>query len=72
MVKQLNSEFLGEVDITIIGGGPAGSSTALHLHHLDPELASRTIILEKDHHPREKICGGALTLNAERVLENLG
>ncbi len=64
-------EQLDEVDIIIIGGGPAGSSAALHLQQMDPELASRTLLLEKARHPREKICGGALTVNAEHIMENL-
>jgi flavin-dependent dehydrogenase len=66
-----NSELLGDVDVMIVGGGPAGSSTALHLERLDPGLAARTLLLEKGHHPREKTCGGALTLNAEHVLSDL-
>ena len=65
------SKLLGEFEIIIVGGGPAGTSTALHLLELDPALASRVLILEKSRHPREKICGGALTINAERVLEEL-
>lgn len=35
---------LGDADI-IVGGGPSGSSTALHLERLDPQLATRTIVL---------------------------
>lgn len=62
---------LGDADIIIVGGGPSGSSTALHLERLDPKLAARTIVLEKHRHPREKICGGALTLNAERIISDL-
>ncbi len=65
------SELLGDVDVIIIGGGPAGTSTALHLEQLSPDLAARTLLLEKSHHPREKTCGGALTLNAERILSEL-
>ena len=65
------SELLGEVDVAIIGGGPAGCSTALHLQQMDPDLAARAVLLEGKRHPREKICGGALTLNAERVLAEL-
>jgi flavin-dependent dehydrogenase len=66
------SEPLGEADVIIIGGGPAGSSTALHLERLCPELSQRTLLLERAHHPREKICGGALTLNAESIMDELG
>lgn len=66
------SKLLGEFEIIIVGGGPAGSSTGLHLLELDPALAGRVLILEKSRHPREKICGGALTINAERLLDELG
>jgi len=71
-MRSRKSELLGDVDVIIVGGGPAGSSTALHLERLDPDLASKTLLLEKSHHPREKTCGGALTLNAERILSELG
>ena len=49
-----------QVDLLIIGSGPAGCSTALHLARLDPALARRTVILEKAEHPRHKLCGGGL------------
>jgi flavin-dependent dehydrogenase len=60
------------VDILIIGSGPAGSSTALHLAQLAPELIPHTLILEKAHHPRPKLCGGGLVIDAETILERLG
>jgi len=59
-------------DILIIGAGPAGLSTALHLAQVAPELAARTLILEKAHHPRPKLCGGGLLPDAEVVLRGLG
>ena len=59
-------------DILIVGAGPAGLSTALHLAQLAPELVPRTLVLEKAHHPRHKLCGGGLLPDAEVVLENLG
>ncbi|MCP4246353.1 MAG: NAD(P)/FAD-dependent oxidoreductase [bacterium] len=71
MAKNPKSKFLGEVDVIIIGGGPAGTSTALHMQRLAPDLIGRCRLLEKSHHPREKICGGALTINAERILSDL-
>jgi flavin-dependent dehydrogenase len=58
-------------DIVIIGGGPAGLSTALHLQQIAPHLAGRILILEKEHYPRFKLCAGGLTLDAEIILEHL-
>ncbi len=59
-------------DVIIVGAGPAGISTALHLQQMAPELAERTLILEKARHPRNKLCGGGVTPDAERVLNGLG
>lgn len=61
-----------DVDLLIIGSGPAGCSTALHLAHLDPALARRTVILEKSEHPRHKLCGGGLVSDVDTILDNLG
>jgi hypothetical protein len=61
-----------QVDLLIIGSGPAGCSTALHLARLDPALARRTVILEKAEHPRHKLCGGGLVSDVDTILTNLG
>ena len=61
-----------EFDIIIIGAGPAGLSTALHLARVAPHLVPRTVILEKAVHPRPKPCGGGLLPDGERVLRSLG
>jgi len=59
-------------DILIIGGGPSGLSTALHLAKMAPHLTSRILILEKAHYPRPKLCAGGLTADAEIILQRLG
>ncbi|MEZ0397151.1 MAG: FAD-dependent monooxygenase [Anaerolineales bacterium] len=59
-------------DVIIVGAGPAGLSTALHLARLAPDLAPHTLILEKARHPRPKLCGGALVADAEVILRRLG
>lgn len=61
-----------DFDILILGGGPAGLSTALHLHKLAPQLSRRILLLEKEHYPRPKLCAGGLVADAEVILEGLG
>ncbi len=59
-------------DIIIVGAGPAGLSTALHLAQIAPQLVPHTLILEKAIHPRPKLCGGGLLPDAEVILSHLG
>ncbi len=59
-------------DIIIVGAGPAGISTALHLATFAPQLVSRTLILEKARHPRPKLCGGGILPDGEVILADLG
>ncbi|MCP4141719.1 MAG: hypothetical protein GY755_15840 [Chloroflexi bacterium] len=59
-------------DIIIVGSGPAGLSTALHLKGLAPEFGLDTLILEKSRHPREKLCAGGILAEGERILAKLG
>jgi len=57
----------GVWDVLVIGGGPAGSSCAGH--------ASRnglsTLIIDKARFPRDKPCGGGLSLPAARLVEEM-
>ena len=62
----------GHYDLIIVGAGPAGISTALHLAQIEPGLVRRTLILEKARHPRPKLCGGGLLPDAEIILNHLG
>jgi len=56
----------------VVGGGPAGLSTALFLAHGAPELTSRIVVLEKERYPREKFCAGAVGARADRALASIG
>jgi menaquinone-9 beta-reductase len=60
------------VDLLIIGSGPAGISTALHLLKKDPGWARRMVLIEKATHPRHKLCGGGVTRLGLQVLQGLG
>ena len=66
------SFYVREVLIIIIGGGPSGLSTALHIARDFPHLASRILILEKACYPRHKLCAGGLVIDAEVILQRLG
>ncbi|MEZ4450556.1 MAG: FAD-dependent monooxygenase, partial [Nannocystaceae bacterium] len=61
-----------DVDVLIIGAGPAGSSTALHLARRAPSLAARTLVIDKAKHPRHKLCGGGLVNDVDTILGDLG
>ncbi|MCI0554097.1 MAG: NAD(P)/FAD-dependent oxidoreductase [Anaerolineae bacterium] len=58
--------------VIIIGGGPSGLSTALHLQQIASHLTSPILILEKARYPRSKLCAGGLVIDAEILLARLG
>ena len=60
------------VDLIIVGAGPAGISTALHLVQQDSAWAGRLLVLEAAVHPREKLCGGGITRPGIAQLAGLG
>lgn len=66
-------------DFIIIGSGPAGLSTALHLDRfardtstkLSTSLELTSLILEKSRHPRPKLCAGGILSEGEAILAKL-
>jgi flavin-dependent dehydrogenase len=50
-----------DADIAIIGGGPAGTSTALHLARAEGIAPERVMMFDRATHPREKPCAGAVS-----------
>ena len=53
--------------VIIVGGGPAGSSAAYTLakHSLD------VCVIDKSSFPRDKLCGGLLTLRSKKVFSEI-
>ena len=56
----------------MLGGGPAGLSTALHLCRIVPELPLRILDLETARYPRHKMCAGADGIFGEGISVALG
>jgi geranylgeranyl reductase family protein len=51
-------------DAIVVGAGPAGSVTAVHL----ARAGARVLVVDKARFPRDKPCGGGLTLRAVKEL----
>jgi len=51
-------------EAVIVGGGPAGSTTAYRL----ATAGVKTLVLDRAHFPREKPCGGGVTLRGAKQL----
>ncbi|MBI4766295.1 MAG: FAD-dependent monooxygenase [Deltaproteobacteria bacterium] len=70
--KNLNSGASAlDYSAIIVGGGPAGISTWLHLQKYAPQLAESSIVIEKAIFPRDKLCGGGVCIWATDVLTKL-
>jgi flavin-dependent dehydrogenase len=57
-----------DAELVIIGGGPAGTATALSLAHAAPTLAGRVVLFEKARYPRDKPCAGAIGGRGDALL----
>jgi len=64
-------ERVADYDVIIVGAGPAGISTWLHLKKYAPELADNTVLIEKAALPRPKLCAGGVGAWSEDVLNLL-
>ena len=56
------------VDVAIVGGGPAGSACAAFC----AAAGLRTLVIEREKFPREKVCGDCINPACWPVLERLG
>jgi menaquinone-9 beta-reductase len=61
-----------DYDVAIVGGGPAGSSTALHLVRSEGTRPRRIVVLDKAKFPRDKPCAGAVSQLGLDVLSAIG
>jgi flavin-dependent dehydrogenase len=62
---------VNEYDLLIVGAGPAGSAAAIQIANRNPELARRTLVIDKAVFPRHKLCGGGVTTHADDLLRQL-
>jgi flavin-dependent dehydrogenase len=58
-------------DVLIAGAGPAGLAAALYLLRERPQLAGHIGIIEKERHPRFKVCAGGLIPKTLASLKDL-
>ncbi|MDB6146688.1 MAG: hypothetical protein JWO45_352 [Spartobacteria bacterium] len=56
------------VDVAIVGAGPAGSTCAMFC----AQAGLRTLVIEREKFPREKVCGDCLNPACWPVLQRLG
>lgn len=58
----------GQLDVVIIGGGPAGSAAAIEL----AQAGVRVALLERTVHAHDKVCGDFISAEAVLMLQALG
>src|SRR5579872_6603307 len=57
-----------QADVVVVGGGPAGSTTAWALARNGADV----LVLDRARFPREKPCAEYLSPQARRILEDMG
>lgn len=57
-----------DADVIVVGGGPAGSSTALFL----AQRGADVLLLDRARFPRDKVCSEYLSPQASRILQAMG
>ncbi len=57
-----------EAQVLVIGGGPAGSATALHLARAGVSV----LLIERDTFPKQKCCGEGIMPHGVKQIEELG
>lgn len=58
----------GEIEVLVVGAGPAGSSAAWHL----AREGAQVVVLDRARFPREKPCAEYLSPEASRILSAMG
>ena len=58
--------------VVVVGAGPAGAAAALRLAARRPDVARRTLVVDRRTFPREKLCAGGLSSLAEAQLARIG
>ncbi|MEM1971266.1 MAG: geranylgeranyl reductase family protein [Candidatus Anstonellales archaeon] len=64
----MSQNILHEYDVVIVGAGPGGSGTALHLRDSGLKIA----LLDKQKFPRDKVCGDGVSGKSSTILKELG
>ncbi|CAN5652448.1 geranylgeranyl reductase family protein [soil metagenome] len=57
-----------DADVIVVGGGPAGASTAWHLASQGVDV----LLLDRARFPRDKVCAEYLSPQASRILQSMG
>ena len=55
-------------DVIIVGAGPSGSSCSMHLSR----KGLKVLLLDKEHFPRDKVCGDGVSSKSVSMLRELG